>query len=140
VLLVLADPREVTVMDDNEAKAVMARFGSAYFSKRAERLADAVTPDAEWHFAFGPDGPDGRVRKGVAGFMQGMAENDDLFQTLRFDDVVIRGMGEDQIVMTYTANGRRRTGEDFSLRGVELVTAKDGRVHKKDVFWKQLAL
>ena len=126
-------------MDDTEAEAVMARFGSAYFSKREERLADAVTPDAEWQFAFGADAPHGRVRKGVAGFMQGMRENEELFETLRFDDVVIRGLGDNQIVMTYTANGRHRGGEAFSLRGVELVTAKDGRVHRKDVFWKRLA-
>lgn len=127
-------------MNDDEAQAVMALFARAYFSKRADRLAEAVTDDAEWHFAFGPDAPDGRVRRGVAGFMQGMEENDALFETLRFDDVVIRALGEDQIVMTYTANGRWRGGDDFSLRGIELVTAKDGRVHKKDVFWKQFVL
>ena len=123
-------------MDDTEAQAVMARFASAYFSKREDRLADAITRDAEWHFAFGEDVPDGRVRKGLAGFMQGMAENDELFESLRFDDVVIRALGEEQLVMTYTANGRLRDGEAFSVRGVELVTARDGRVHKKDVFWK----
>ncbi len=124
-------------MDDTEAQAVMTLFGRGFFSKQEAKLAEAITPDAEWHFAFGSDGPDGRVRKGVAGFMQGMRENDELFETLRFDDVVIRALGDDQIVMTYTANGRRRTGEDFSLRGIELITAKDGRLHKKDVFWKQ---
>lgn len=125
-------------MDDTEAKAVMARFGSAYFSKEEERLAQAITPDAEWHFAFGADAPHGRVRKGLAGFMRGLAENDELFETLRFDDVVIRALGDDQLVMTYTANGRRPGGDAFSLRGIELVTARDGRLHRKDVFWKQL--
>ena len=124
-------------MEDSEAQAVMARFASAFFAKNKERLAEAVTPDAEWHFAFGPDVPNGRVRKGVDGFLKGGIENDEMFETLRFDDVVIRGMGDDQIVMTYTANGRWRQGEDFSLRGIELITARDGRLHKKDVFWKQ---
>jgi ketosteroid isomerase-like protein len=126
-------------MDDVEAQAVMARFGGAYFSKREDRLAAAITPDAEWHFAFGEDGPDGRVRKGLSGFMQGMAENDAMFESLRFDDVMIRALGEDQLVMTYTANGRRHHGQTFSLRGVELVTVREGKVHKKDVFWKARA-
>jgi ketosteroid isomerase-like protein len=125
-------------MNDDEATAVMARFGSAYFSKQKDRLAAAITPDAEWHFAFGSDAPHGRVRKGIDGFMQGIAENEALFSALKFDDVVIRALGDEQIVMTYTANGQHRDGEMFSLRGVELVTARDGRVHKKDVFWKQL--
>ncbi|MGE5595023.1 MAG: nuclear transport factor 2 family protein [Hyphomicrobiales bacterium] len=124
-------------MNDDEANAVMARFASAYFSKREERIREAVTPDVEWHFAFGPDGADGRVRKGVEGILRGIAENDALFARLRFDDVVIRAFGEDQVVMTYTANGQARaTGEEFSLRGIELITVRDGRVHRKDVFWK----
>jgi ketosteroid isomerase-like protein len=69
--------------------------------------------------------------------MQGIAENDALFERLRFEDVVIRGLAPDQIVMTYLADGRYRRGEAFSLRGIELVTVRDGRVHRKDVFWKQ---
>ena len=124
-------------MNDQEAVEVMAHFGKAYFSKQREQLATVITPDAEWHFAFGPDAPDGRVRKGLDGFMQGAAENDALFERLRFDDVVIRGLGDDQIVMTYLANGRWRDGEEFSLRGIELITVRDGNVHRKDVFWKQ---
>lgn len=124
-------------MDDLEAQAVMARFASAFFRKSEERLADAITPDAEWHFAFGPDVPHGRVRTGVKGFMQGAAENDEMFETLRFDDVIIKGLSNDQILMTYTANGQWRRGEEFSLRGIELITARAGRLHKKDVFWKQ---
>src|SRR5690348_5589508 len=109
-------------MDDATAQAVMARFASAYFRRDAARLGEAITADAEWHFAFGGDVPNGRVRRGIEGFLQGMAENDALFERLRFDDVVIRPFGEDQIVMTYLANGRYRDGDDFALRGVELIT------------------
>jgi ketosteroid isomerase-like protein len=124
-------------MDDATAQAVMARFASAYFKRDARRLAEAVTPDAEWHFAFGGGVPNGRVRRGIEGFLQGIAENDALFERLRFDDVAIRPFGEDQIVMTYLANGRYREGDDFALRGVELITVRDGRLALKDVFWKQ---
>jgi len=124
-------------MNDQEAFDVMARFGKAFFSKQREQLEQVITSDAEWHFAFGPDAPDGRVRRGVDGFMQGSAENDEMFERLRFDDVVIRALGEDQLVMTYMANGRHRGGAEFALRGIELITAKEGRLHRKDVFWKQ---
>lgn len=124
-------------MDDEAANDVMARFGKAIFSKRRELLAEAITDDAEWHFAFGADAPHGRVRVGLDGFMRGIAENDALFERLRFNDIVIRAFGEDQIVMTYLAEGVRRGGDPFALRGVELITVRDGRVAKKDVFWKQ---
>jgi ketosteroid isomerase-like protein len=115
----------------------MARFSAAYFSKDPARLAAAITEDAEWHFAFGADAPHGRVRRGLAGFLQGIADNDAFFERLRFDDVVIRGFGSDQIVMTYLANGRYRDGADFALRGIELLTVRDNRIALKDVFWKQ---
>ena len=124
-------------MDDTAALAVMQRFGKAYFSKDPAQLAQAITPDAEWHFAFGPDAPDGRVRKGVAGFMQGITENDALFEKLHFNDVVIKALDDRQIVMTYMLDGQYRGGETFALRGIELVTVRDGKVERKDVFWKQ---
>ena len=125
-------------MDDAAALAVMQRFGKAFFSKDPAQLAQAITPDAQWHFAFGPDAPDGRVRKGVDGFLQGIAENDALFEKLRFNDVVIKAMGEDQIVMTYLMEGKWKDGLAFSARGIELLTVRDGRICKKDVFLKQV--
>jgi ketosteroid isomerase-like protein len=124
-------------MDDVTAAQVVAQFAGAYFSKDRVRLAGAITKDAEWHFAFGNDGPHGRVRVGLDGFLQGIAENEALFERLRFDEVLVRAFGDSQIVMTYLANGRYREGEAFALRGIELITVRNGRVAVKDVFWKQ---
>jgi ketosteroid isomerase-like protein len=124
-------------MDDATAAAVMRRFAQAFFGRDSARLAEAITDDAEWRFAIGDDGPDGRVRVGVAGFLRGIAENDALFERLRFEDVAIRGCGADRIVMTYLAEGRIRGGAEFALRGVELITVRDGRIAVKDVYWKQ---
>jgi ketosteroid isomerase-like protein len=124
-------------MDDTTAHAVMQAFGKAYFARDAALLAQVITPDAQWHFAMGADAPHGRVRVGVAGFLQGIAENEALFEKLRFEQVVCQGLGADKIVMTYLVNGQHRGGSAFSLRGVELITVVDGRVALKDVFWKQ---
>ncbi len=124
-------------MDDTTARATMQRFGQAFFARDAALLAQAMTPDAQWHFAIGSDAPHGRVRVGVAGFLQGIAENDALFEALRFDDVLCQALGEDKIVMTYRVTGQHRGGAFFTLRGIELITVVDGRVSMKDVFWKQ---
>ncbi|MBK8764849.1 MAG: nuclear transport factor 2 family protein [Burkholderiaceae bacterium] len=124
-------------MDDIAATQVMQRFGKAFFNRDPALLAQAITADAQWHFAFGPDSPDGRVRTGVDGFLQGARENDALFERLRFNDVVCRGFGADQIVMTYLIDGQHRGGDAFSLRGIELITVRDGKLARKDVFWKQ---
>lgn len=124
-------------MDDATATEIMQRFGRAFFKRDRKLLADIVCEDAEWHFAFGADAPDGRVRKGIDGFMRGIEENDALFERLRFEDVKCFGLAPDRIVMTYVAQGKYRDSAEFSLRGIELVTVRDGRVAKKDVFWKQ---
>ena len=124
-------------MGDGAAEQVMAAFAKAYFSGDRGRLAEVITEDAEWHFAFGRDAPHGRVRRGLDGFMLGIRENAELFQQLRFNNVVIRDLGDDEIVMTYLAEGRRHDGEPFALRGVEIIRVRDGRVAMKDVFWKQ---
>ena len=124
-------------MDDIAATQVMQRFGKAFFNRDPALLAQAITADAQWHFAFGPDSPDGRVRTGVDGFLQGARENDALFERLRFNDVVCRGFGADQIVMTYLIDGQHRGGDAFSLRGIELITVRYGKLARKDVFWKQ---
>ena len=124
-------------MDDIAATQVMQRFGKAFFNRDPALLAQAITADAQWHFAFGPDSPDGRVRTGVDGFLQGARENDALFERLRFNDIVCRGFGADQIVLTYLIDGQHRGGDAFSLRGIELITVRDGKLARKDVFWKQ---
>lgn len=124
-------------MNDTTARGVMQRLGQAFFARDAVLLAQAITPDAQWHFAMGADAPHGRVRIGVAGFLQGISENDLLFDKLRFDDVVCHALGDDKIVMTCLVNGQHRGGDAFSLRGIELITVVDGRVSMKDVFWKQ---
>lgn len=124
-------------MDDRIATTLMQRFGKAYFTKDRELLSNVITEDAEWHFAFGADPPDGRVRKGINGILQGIEENEAIFERLRFENVRCHGLDLDRIVMTYLVDGKFRNGETFTLRGIELITVRDGRVAKKDVFWKQ---
>ncbi len=124
-------------MDDTSATEIMQRFGKAFFKRDRVLLADILCEDAEWHFAFGADAPDGRVRKGVDGFLRGIEENDALFERLRFEDVKCFGLEPDRVVMTYAVEGKYRDGESFALRGIELVSVRDGRITKKDVFWKQ---
>lgn len=126
-------------MNDATAVEVMKRFGKAFFKKDPVLLEAAITEDAEWHQDSGPDAPHGRVLKGVKGFLRGIADKDGRYESQRFNDVVIKAMGEDQIVMTYLLEGKWKGGQEFSARGIELLTVRDGRICKKDVFLKQLS-
>ncbi|WP_416897896.1 MAG: nuclear transport factor 2 family protein [Minwuia sp.] len=119
------------------ADGVMRRMGKAIFKADRALLEGALTNDAEWHFAIGEDAPDGRVRKGVDGFLEGIADNNALFESLRFEEIDYAVLGDERILMTYRVEGRHRGGDAFTQRGVEIITVRDGRVAKKDVFWKQ---
>jgi ketosteroid isomerase-like protein len=127
-------------MDDQTADRIMRRFAGAFFRRDPALLGEVVTDDVEWHFAIGEDGPDGRVRRGVQGLLQGAEENAKQFEQLRFDDVACRALGDDGIVMTYLVRAQPRGGAPFAVRGVELIALRDGRIAKKDVFWKQRRL
>lgn len=120
-----------------EADGVMKRMGKALFSAERAKLEEALTHDAEWHFAIGEDAPFGRVRKGIDGFEQGIADNRSLFESLRFEDISYAPFGDDQIVMTCRVEGTPHDGAPFTQRGVEIITVRDGKVAKKDVYWKQ---
>ena len=124
-------------LDDESAAAILAAFGRAFFRRDREALARIVTPDVEWDFAVGADAPGGRVRRGVDGLLAGIAENDVLFERLRFEDVVARALAPDTIVMRCVVDGRWRGGAAFRVRGVELITVREGRIARKDVYWKQ---
>ena len=123
-------------MGDAAAFEIMSRFGKAFFGKDPLLLAGAITEDAEWHRDSGPDAPHGRVFRG--GGLQGIAVKDVLNENQRFNDGVIRALGEDSIVMPYLLSGKRRGGPESSLRGVELITVWDSRICRKDVFHKQM--
>jgi len=123
---------DTAVIDD-----VMRRFGKAFFNNDLAALAEVVTEDFEWHFAFGPDAPDGHIYRGVQEVGQGIIDHSQRFQELRFDGISICGAGEDQIVMTYQLAGRFADGREINLRGIELLTLRGNRLAKKDVFWKQ---
>ncbi|MDF1722581.1 MAG: nuclear transport factor 2 family protein [Minwuia sp.] len=119
------------------ADNIMRRMGKALFSGDPRQMETVLTDDAEWHFAIGEHAPDGRVLKGVAGFLEGVTRNKALFETLRFEDIRYEPFSDAAIVMTYLVVGKHRNGDAFTQRGVEIITTRDGKVAKKDVFWKQ---
>jgi ketosteroid isomerase-like protein len=117
---------------------LMKRFGKGFMRADADLLAQSTTDDFEWHFAAGPDSPDGKVFRGVAGVMQGIAENRARYENLRFNDVEYYPAGDDKFVMTARVTGTTaENGKSFDLRAIELYTVRDDLIAKKDVFWKQ---
>ena len=118
--------------DDDVLKA----FAAAFFRRDFEALAEVTSDDFEWHFAFGPDLPKGRVYRGLDGLHQGFAERDRMITRARYDDVEVSPMAGGA-VMTYRVHGEFANGKAFNVRGIELYRFRDGRVALKDAYWKQ---
>ena len=124
-------------MTDEYAQDLMRRFAKAFFSRSEAAIAEVATEDFEWHFAIGTDSPDGRVHRGSSQVVAGIERNASEFECLRFEEVRFQVVSPTQIMMTCRVDGKRRDGEAFSVRGLEVFTVRDGKVAKKDVFWKQ---
>lgn len=122
-------------MTSNEPADIMRRFGAAFFRRDLEALAQVVTPDFEWRFAIGQDSPDGRVYRGIDGVARGFSERDRLLRDTRYEEVGTEFFGE-RGLMRYRVRGGFVDGDDFDLRGVELLEFRDGRLALKDVYWK----
>lgn len=116
---------------------IMTRFGQAFMHKDYNALAQVITEDAQWHFAFGPHAPDGFIYKGLEGFKQGIVDHSKRFQYLKFNDIEYCAAGDDKIVMTARVVGKYRDGSSINLRSIELISTQGNRICKKDVFWKQ---
>lgn len=117
---------------------LMRKFGKGFLRSDLDTLRTAVTDDFEWHFAAGPDGPDGKVYRGAEGALEGKKENAEIYKDLRFHDIDYYPATGDKFVMTARVTGIYvPSGEPFDLRTIELYTVRDDRIAKKDVFWKQ---
>jgi ketosteroid isomerase-like protein len=120
-----------------ECDDILARLGKAFFRADRTALEKVLTPDFEWHFAFGPDTPNGRVYRGVDGTLKGIADYGEWFEEMKFELVEKLPLGEDQMFVAFAVRGKWRNGPTFHERGAEIFTIRGGKLAKNDVFWKR---
>ncbi len=114
------------------------RFRKAYARADREALLAVTSVDFEWHQhkATGAGQmPDGRVLVGVDALIEEIAWRRLHWQDVRYDNLEERAAG-DMLVQTFTVSGRE-DGVPFHARAVDLYPVRDGRIARKDTFWKQ---
>lgn len=117
---------------------LMKRFRRAYAMADRETLLAVTSPDFEWHQhqAKGAgEMPDGRVLVGVDALIEEIEWRRQHWQDVHYENLEERA-ASDLLVQTFTVSGRE-DGRPFHARAVDLYPVRDGRITRKDTFWKQ---
>ena len=125
-------------MSNDEMMELIARFRAAFRAADREELALVLTADFEWHMHFASDPkdrPTGRVVHGVDGMMEVLQWRKKHWTQLKTSHLVERCAG-DVIVQTFTNHGIDENGQAFNWNVVDLYPVRDGRISKKDTYWK----
>ena len=120
---------------------LMEQFRRAYGKADREGLLAVVTEDFEWHQHVARevgDLPTGRVLVGVDALIDEIIWRGEHWSEVRYADLEERAVGDDLLVQTFTISGKE-DGQPFHARAVDLYPVVDGRIARKDTYWKSLA-
>jgi ketosteroid isomerase-like protein len=123
----------------NDIEKVMLDLKRGFARVDREALKRAVTEDFEWHMhwydADDPQ-PTGRVLRGLDEVMAEIERRRDHWSELRYEDVEER-YTDDLIVQTFVVSGVDGDGRRFNSAAVDLYPLRDGRIARKQTYWKQ---
>lgn len=117
--------------------SLMQRFGRGFMNADRAGLQSCVTSDFEWHLHAGPDAPDGRIVRGVDGMLAVIRWRRANWLDVRYHDVALT-YTDSLVVQTFRIIGADELGSRFDCRGVDLYMVRDGRLARKDSFWKHI--
>ena len=126
-------------MTTTDIETAMRDFKRGFARVDREALAGAVTDDFEWHlhwFDGADDRPSGRVLCGLDEVMAEIERRRDNWGELRYDDVEER-YTDDLVVQTFVVSGIDANGNRFHNAAVDLYPIRDGRIARKQTYWKQ---
>ena len=122
-----------------ELAAVMKDFMRAFGRADRDLLATTVTDDFEWHMHWtehGEHAPTGKVLRGLDEVMAEIERRRTSWSKLSYDDMELR-YTDDMVVQTFTVSGVDERGNTFNSDAVDLYPVKDGRLARKQTYWKQ---
>lgn len=125
-------------MSDEEMMGLIARFRAAFRSADREALSEVLTQDFVWHMHFADgsgDRPTGKIVRGVDGMVEELQWRKVHWSKLSTSDLVERPAG-DVILQMFTSNGVDENGKEFHWNVVDVYPVRDGRIAKKDTYWK----
>ncbi len=125
-------------MTDDEMMNLIGRFRAAFRAADRAALSEVLTDDFEWHMHFAEtpdDRPTGLIAYGVDGMIERLAWRKANWKDQRVSDLVERPAG-DVILQMFTTQGTDENDQPFHWNVVDVYPVRDGRISKKDTYWK----
>jgi ketosteroid isomerase-like protein len=119
---------------DNDATAVLRGFIDAFNAHDLDAIMSFFAEDCVMDMPAGA-GPGGRRLVGKEAVREGIRSRLDGIPDVHYGDDSHWACG-DRGVSEWTLRGTRRTGERIEVRGCDLLELTDGRISRKDSFWK----
>jgi ketosteroid isomerase-like protein len=121
-------------VDHDQAIAMLAEITAAFDRHDLDGILARFTDDAVFEGPRGPD-PWGQRFTGKDAVREAFAARFSGIPDVRYtdDEHFVDG---DRGASKWTLSGTSTTGEPIEVRGCDLWTFRDGRVVKKDSFWK----
>ena len=120
-----------------ELLELMKRFRQAYAAGDRAGLLAVTTEDFEWHQHEARDDrdlPTGRVLIGVDALIEELRWRSEHWAEVEYADLEEQAAG-DLLVQTFAIRGLE-DGKPFYARAVDLYPVRDGRITRKDTYWK----
>jgi ketosteroid isomerase-like protein len=124
-------------MPRNELEILLQAFGKAYFNADKDGLLACTTQDFEWCQHIGTSAPVGNIIKGVDDVCLEIKRRKKEWSGIKYDDFS-NHFGEDMITSLFRISGIDENGEKFDVRAVDLYSVREGKIARKDSYWKQI--
>jgi ketosteroid isomerase-like protein len=118
----------------NDATAVLRGFIDAFNAHDLDAIMSFFAEDCVMDMPAGA-GPGGRRLVGKEAVREGIRSRLDGIPDVHYGDESHWACG-DRGVSEWTLRGTRRTGERIEVRGCDLLELTDGRISRKDSYWK----
>jgi ketosteroid isomerase-like protein len=114
--------------------SVLQAFLDAFNAHDLEAIMSFFAEDCVMDMPRGP-GPGGRRLVGKSQVREGIRSRLEGIPDVRYEDDSHWRCG-DRGVSEWTLRGTQRTGEPIEVRGCDLLQFSDGKITRKDSFWK----
>ena len=124
---------------EQERLTLVETFRLGFHRIDEELLRSVLSEDFVWHLHYNapvPDGPTGMVLHGVEALVEELKRRRAQWSDTWFEGLRERAVGDDSILQTFTATGKDEHGKPFHVNVVDLYDVRDGRITKKDTYWK----
>ena len=116
--------------------ALLDAIQDAFNRHDVDTILEHFADDVVWLMARGPDAPEGRRCVGKREIGKVLRARYQVIRDMRWDDMRHWICDDTKALSEWTVRGTQPDGETFAYLGCDLWEFRDGKVTRKDTYWK----